>query len=388
MKIFTYTLVALFACASYTFADDASVVANWQFPIAYWFPKTVSAPSVIDQSILPQALADSIGDFDPAETDFDATWASLTLQGTSGAGYPISNKNGNAASDKGAADFSGYYKVVYDQGNIYILLKYVDDDVNENEVVELMWAPYFEIPAISSLSTVSGFEKQATHARYAQFGAYKAAFKSAGFNGAMIVDFNVTGTGKITWSGTDAVLASALAYTNKTSLGSKTFKAIYTIGYQALTSNAYTVGNARPSFTNASWRALNAGRGISFDIKVSDTDTDDQLNSAASPVEQPQEYWWSSTNNDGYAETYYAGFIGIRGAITALNTIVADKASVFSKITSDVIELKSATNLEIFDSMGKRVLSAAKTNRLELSSLQKGLYIVRAKNESVKVIKY
>ena len=38
--------------------------------------------------------------------------------------------------------------------------------------------------------------------------------------------------------------------------------------------------------------------------------------------------------------------------------------------------------------MGKRVLSAAKTNRLELSSLQKGLYIVRAKNESVKVIKY
>lgn len=391
MKTLLSLLFSTFLFVGVAMATDTSIVSNWKFPIEYWYPQTasISVPAGgVDNYPRAQALADSIGDFDPAGVNFDAVWTQLNKQGDSGAGYPIAHTTGNPLSDKGAADFTGAWKAVYDQNNIYILIKYTDDAIKGNETVELMWAPYLSIPAIAALPAASlpNCVVQAPYARYAQFGGYKVSYSATGISGAMIVDFSATGVGKINWSGTDAVLTSALSFDNKTELGSKTIKAIYTIGFQALTGNAYSAAlNARPTFNNSVWRALNEGKGISFDIKVSDTDPDDQLNTAVPPVEKPQEYWWNTTSNDGYAMTYYSGFLGVRKTISAVNQVYSNRRSIFGEVTSNSVHLNQTANVEVYNSIGKLVLKSDNVNVVELKGMKEGMYIVKANDEVLKV---
>ena len=245
------------------------------FVVSWGWPGSNSLPvQGIANYPRAQALADSIGNFDAVGCDFDAVWASLGKQGASGTGYPIANNNGMAASDHGAADFMGAFKVVYDADNMYILLKYTDDNYTGTESVQIMWAPYLGIDAIAAKPNAPA---QAAYVRYAQFGAYNATFDSHGFTGAIICDFNAAGVGNINWMGNNDVLANNLFIDNvhiPVDGNTGVVKAIYTIGFQALTGNAYLVGNARPDFNPMIWRALNAKKGISFDIKVTDTDPD------------------------------------------------------------------------------------------------------------------
>jgi len=388
--ILLFVVVSFYATSTFsqTAAQDAAFVSNWKFPIAYWFPKGISVPSVgVENYPSPQAIADSIPDFDPKGAVFSQVWAGLTKQGDSGAGYPVAKQNGNPLSAKGITDFNGFFKVVYDQYNIYILLQYYDDVIDGREVVELMWAPYFSIPAIETLPTVistGNIAVQASHGRYSQFGGNKAAFTSKGYKDACILDFSATGLGSFNANGTNAVLTNNISYVNKTTLGSHTVQAIYTIGFQTLTGNAYASAlNARPTFDHKTWRTINGGKGISFDIKVADTDPDDQLNTAVPAVEQPGEYWWSSTHNDGWCETYYSGFIGLP-VLTAVNPVFATKPIIFGTVTGTQIELTQDANVEVFNSIGKRVVSLNNTNRVDLTNLQKGVYVIRANNETMK----
>ncbi|MDP4239998.1 MAG: T9SS type A sorting domain-containing protein [Bacteroidota bacterium] len=390
MKKLISLFVVAFLCATATFADDAAVVANWQFPVVYWFPQGNTIPAEgIDNYPRAQALADSIGDFDAPGAVFDEVWNGLSRQGVSGAGYPIAKILGNLPSDHGAADFSGAFKVVYDQNNIYVLLKYHDDDITGGESVEIMWAPYLSIPEISSIASViadkTDIKQQAAYARYAQFGADKAAFTSKGFRDAMMIDFDATGKGNISWTGTNAILSSSLSYDDKTEQGSNDVKAIYTIGYQALTGNAYSGAlNARPDFNTLIWRALNGGKGISFDIHIIDKDGNDAKNTATTPVPTPAEYWWNSTSNDGYAETYYSGFLGVNTTLTALKSVYSNKSVIFGNVTATQVELTKNANVEVFNAVGKRVLTLKNINKIDLTDLNKGVYLIRANNETLK----
>jgi len=390
MKTLFSLFVVAFLCVTSTFADDAAFVSKWKFPVAYWFPESMPLPTGgIDNIAHAQALADSIGDFDPVGAVFDDVWAGLTLQG---AGYPIAKQNGNALSDKGASDFgNAAFKVVYDQYSIYILLQYHDDAIDGNEVVELMWAPYVSIPAIASLPTVVAITNKpvsqtAPYCRYSQFGGNKAAFTDTGYRDACIVDFDATGLGSLNVSGTNSVLKNNLGYVNKIELGSHTVKAIYTIGFQTLTGNAYaTALNARPTFDHKTWRTLNNGKGITFDIKVADDDPDDQLNTAVPPVVKPGEYWWNTSSNDGWALSCYSGYLGIRGAQpTAVNSVYASKPAIFGKVTSTKVELTQNATIEVFNTIGERVISLNNTNKVDLSNFNKGVYIIRANNETLK----
>jgi hypothetical protein len=388
MKTLISLFIATFICVASTFADDAAVVANWKFPVAYWFPNGAIPTVGIANYPRAQMVADSIGNFDAAGAVFDEVWTSLTKQGN---GYSIANTTGNPASHTGPADFTGAMKVVYDQNNIYILLKYTDDDITGKESVELMWAPDLSIPAIAALPVAqlpTGNAQQAPYSRYGNFGGYKATYSNKGYSNCMIVDFNAAGTGNINWAGTNTILTQSLSYDDKTDLGSHDVKAIYTIGYQALTGNAYpTALNGRPNFTPAIWRLLNSKKGISFDIHIIDDDANDALNTATPAVKKPQEYWWNSTNNDGYAQTYYSGFIAPKQILTDVNSIYSNKPAIFAEVTSTQIKLTQNANVVVFNSVGKRVLTLKETNNVDLTDLKQGVYIIRANNETLKFVR-
>jgi hypothetical protein len=342
-------------------SGDAAYVAGWAAPIPSWWAKpSVDVPAKEQASAIPVASFDAVG------CDFDAEWAKISVENV------IDNQLGLTASHKGPDDFKNAgYKVYCDASNMYILLQYTDDDVTGDETVEVAWAPYLKIDAAADLAGLEG----AWYTRYTEFGAYKATFKKTGFDAAMMV----TGaTGAVNWGGTNDILAANLFIDDHTAVGSSTVKQIITIGYAALT------GDARPEFDQAIWNALNEGKGISFDLKVNDKDTDDALKADLSGT-APAEYWWNSTSNDCYALTWYAGFLNVANVTAVANN--KPNISIFSIVTPDMIQFNKAANVDIYNSLGQQLVSRKNVMEISLSNLSNGVYIIRANNESRKFVR-
>lgn len=367
MKSF-YKLLIAFALVAGTVSaqdeNDASVVADWNFG-GFWFPSSAALPTGITNK---QMKAFYLPTIDPAADDFDANWNTIT--------YPeqaIANVVNNPTANTGSADFTGAFKICYDDNNMYVLLKYTDDDYTGGETYELMWAPYMKINA----SDYSG-RPLAWYARYVQFGGYKATYNSATFVSAMMVTggANYDASTDIAWGGTnDLVNANTTTIVKKSAAGASTLKLVITIPFTCLT------GSARPTFDEEVWGSLNNGKGITFDIKVVDADASDVSGAAAG-------YWWNSTKNDGYAYTIYTGYLANKDYVeSGVFTPSASKNSVFETVTSDVIVLKNKANVDIYSTTGKLVLSAKNTDKLTLNELIKGVYVVKSGSETIKIIK-
>jgi hypothetical protein len=339
-------------------SGDAAFVAGWTAPVPGWWP---AVPAT--RPLKKQASAAKVSNFDAAGVNFDAEWAKI-----SGDGNVLGaegSRLGLAGSEKGAADFTGSYKAAFDESNMYILLKYDDDDVTGEETVEVAWAPYdtINVPVLAALP-------QAWYARYQQFGAYKATFKKTGYDATMMVDGS---TGGINWGGTNDILSANLYLDDHTTVGSKTVKQIITIGFAALT------GEARPDFNAGIWATLNDGKGISLDMKVNDKDGDDAMKADASGT-APAEYWWSTTNNDCWAITAYAGYLNTKGSITSIKP-PRSEASIFGKTVYHQVLLNRSANVAIFNIMGQQLKLLKNVNQVDLSEFRSGVYIIRANNE-------
>ena len=362
--IFTFLSVALISSCNLFAQDegDSLFVADWTAPIASWWP-ALSAETPIRN----QASATQVASFDAIGCNFDTEWAKIA-----GSGNVIDNQLGNNPSHKGSEDFKdAAFKVFCDADNMYILLQYTDDDVTGTETVEIAWAPYLKIKA----KEITGLS-QAWYTRYTEFGAYKATFKSTGFDAAMLVEGK---TGTVNWGGTNDILSTNLYLDDHTTTGSKTIKQIFTIGYAALT------GPARTTFNTEIWKSLNGGKGISFDVKVNDVDADDADDTSDPPVKKPAEYWWNTTINDCWAITWYAGFLNIANPVGM--ELSKTSASIFTKITSDQVQFSKSTNVAVFNVLGKQVMSVRNVRQLDLSTLENGIFIIRANNESRKLIR-
>ncbi len=351
-------------------SGDGDYVADWKTPLPTWFAKLPA-----EEQTKKQASAAKLSSFDAVEADFDAQWAKI-----SGDGYVIGaegSRLGLAASDKGASDFNGAFKVLFDDANIYILLKYDDDDITGNETTEIAWAPYYSIDA-PVLETLP----QAWYARYFQFGAYKATFKNTGFDAAMMIDGSVTNANTaINWGGTNDILSANLYVDDHTTVGVNTVKQIITIGFASLT------GDARPEFNEMIWAELNDGKGISFDLKVNDIDTDDALNTADPAVQKPAEYWWNAKNNDSYALTAYAGFLDTKGTVITSTQPVYSEASIFGNVSNYKIQLTKTANVAVYNTLGQQLKALRSVNEVDIADLKSGIYIIRANNEVKKLYK-
>lgn len=370
MKKLTSLFLFALLSASTAFAADDTFVANWQLPIDFWFAGATAPDGGIDAYPRAQAQASVVANFDAATADFDGAWASAgTAYNVGGA---AGNRLGLAGSENGASDFTGSFKVVYDDSNMYILLQWTDDDVTGTEYVEVCLSPYLKLDAADRTDFPTAY-----YTRWSQFGANKLGFKKTGFDAAMMVNFDADGKGTINWGGTTPTLTNNLFMDDKTAPASKTVKWIITIGYPVLT------GSQRPDFNKTIWAGLNGGKGISFDLKVSDTDADDALNADEVPVPKPAEYWWNTTSNDCWMSNIFAGFL----APAATNAVKEVKMLDFAKITANSIELSTPSNVTVYNATGKQIIDVKNATSVNISNLSKGAYIVRANNQSQKFVR-
>ena len=371
MKLFYKLFLAFTLCVSTVSAqdeNDASFVADWNFG-GFWFPSTSALPTGL---VNKQAKAAYIPTIDPAANDFVTLWNSITNPANT-----IGNVVGETpAQDKGATDFTGSFKTCYDDDNIYILLEYNDDSYTGNETYELMWAPHMKINA----TDISG-RPHAWYARYVQFGAYKTTYNGAGFVSAMMVTggANYDASRDINWGGSNTLVnATTTKVTKKFEAGASVIRLIISIPFTALT------GDARPTFDEQVWGLLNGGKGITFDIKVKDVDAEDVLDGT---TYKSAAYWWNSTNNNGYAYTIYSGYLANKDYVESGIFTPSGKNSVFQTVTSELVILSNKSDLTVFNSTGKEILTLKNADNLSLKGLSKGIYFIRANNESVKIIK-
>ena len=354
-------------------ADDAAVVANWQFPVWQWV--TMPTPTA-DSHEKMIAVVDSVPDnFDPITANFTSVW-----NGIQRAAYPITKNIGLAASNKGAADFAGGFKVLFDENSFHVLVQFIDDDITGNETFEFCMAQDYKIPAIQ-IGTNGALDRD-QYFRYEAFGGLKSQFKlSTGYVNVMNMKFSEAGVGSVNWGGTTELLTANHSMKNHTVAGSGLVQVIFTFGYPVLT------GVARPDFDHNIWKTLNEGKGISFDILVGDVDTDDELNTASTPAKTPAKYAWNSSHNDVYALNAYAGFLGFQQAPNSTKKVTAEN-SIFEKITYNYIQLKQSANIVVFNAVGKQVIELDNSNNIDLSKLSKGIYFVRANNaETIKIVR-
>lgn len=382
MKKISTLMALLFALLTQVWADDKSdstYTAGWTYGLVNNIPMGRVNNPALNPTENKQAFLKKLSeDLDPGACNFDQVWNSSSYSE-----YAIANNTVSASNHTGDADFKGSFKAFYDNYNIYVFIKFTDDNITGNEKVEIPWATYFKLHG----KTVTTTNPQGTvfehvgawYLRYAAFGSYKATFNKTGYVDAMKIDFaSPTAQGVVTWNGTNENLTSSLFVNDKSVAGSGEVKWIITLGFNAFKSVGFeneTFQLPRPDFNEDILKAMNGKKGLSFDIKIKD---DDGTTGSG-------EYWWNSASNDCWQVTWYAGFLGVEQE-TAVKPVNAEN-SIFEKISNSIIELNEPANVNIYNSTGVVVSSLNNSSVIDLANLQKGIYIIKAKNQVLKIVR-
>jgi len=405
----TFLAVALLCVTSVFSAEptyaDADYVKDWNhtFKATTWFSfnKPVVGQDVDAAVVKKSAVAVSKTGLVPASLDFDAVYATLgtanVFQSKANGGSPLEN----VMNDFTPTDFVGEWKAAYDDQFLYVFLQYADDIDTGAEVVELMWSSAFKIDAPDTITTAGNTspvnsvkvwtrtqkDSMALFYRYAQFGGYKAAFTVIdGFKGALVLTGGPQATSSYADGQKPDILLNNLAFFNKTNPALPlTKKHIIKIGFAAFT------GEARPDFDNTIWNTLNNNRGLSFEVTVKDKDGDESQSNPteANPTKfkyDPAGYFWNNAKADVWGCNAYAGFLK-NDVASGLKNTFGTKNSIFGTVTANRIDLNNNANVTIFNAVGKMIKSVSNTNFVNLSSLSKGVYVIRANNEVAKIIR-
>lgn len=113
-----------------------------------------------------------------------------------------------------------------------------------------------------------------------------------------------------------------------------------------------------------------AGTQIAYEIKVS---------------AEKLQMMWNSANNDGYGNLYYNGYLTFKGEPVKVADVI--KSKLVSKISQNEIIFSKDVNASVYNLMGQQVRSIKNTDRISISGLAKGVYVVKSGNSSFKFVK-
>jgi hypothetical protein len=308
------------------------------------------------------------------------------------------SESANAGGDpfdldaNGDGTFGLAFKAFYDAENLYVIFKYVDANNfavatagTDNRSMEICFQSKekdrYEAGYQAALdSTFGKFTRKGTNAQYTRFvelGGGKALFGPDG------VSETVSSVGQTGAWGSSIGAAN----TPETSWNLTQDNTVWAI--QAFNFADYLM------YLDDEWGATEAANEVAFDPTAIPTISFDVKSNATTIVadaDANSQYWWSSNVNDGYTFIYFNGYLNFSEEewvpVGTEDFLKAAPKSAY--IYDNVLKFKgyeSPVNVDIFSVVGQKVKSAKNVSTLNVSDLNRGLYIVKVGDDVYKVMK-
>jgi hypothetical protein len=139
------------------------------------------------------------------------------------------------------------------------------------------------------------------------------------------------------------------------------------------------------------WGAYEAANYVSLDPTVTTKISFEVKSNALVAVDgeeedQKMEYWWSSNDNLAYQSVYYNGYLEFSEEtffpVSAKQDVKASDKLAY--IYDNVLRFKGFENpidVEVYSIVGQKVMSAKNINTLNVSDLEKGIYLIKVAGE-------
>lgn len=269
-----------------------------------------------------------------------------------------------------ADDFSAEIKGFYDNDDVYILIKATDNEIIPGqESIELMWASYADyLPQDEWPFTPRATEdNEHVIARWGSMGSGKALANldfvdtipiniEAGFYFQQVSATADDAYWTHSWTAPDWDEDLGMKVGQFKQTGNTTWEAIWKFNIDK------TLGGLVGPEKDVKF---------SFDLKVIDRDTLTR--------DKRIEALFSSTDNDVWWSTYYAGYaMFTEDTVGVINNAALNNISVYPNPTkNELFVTQEVAKIEVFNLLGAKVKEVNKLGRkVSLSGLKKGIYIV------------
>jgi hypothetical protein len=321
----------------------------------------------------------------PAEWTFDAgTFVLSEIWDKLGDENEIKNNTRSEGGDLYQKDvFGSTWKAFYDNEFLYVCLKYVDVNQqvpNENKGFEICFQTKYRDryePGWQKAQSIQGKNKQ--YARYLQLGGGKTRLVATP-SGATIDEFNSSNGTAGTWENNAVVLTSLGDPGNEFFTwevdGDNT---VWAMVRYSFTDHMYYLTDEFAEDEESNRTAFNPADKdtISWEVK----------NNASNVTDSEIEYWWNSNVNDAFEAIYYNGYLifgtGVWGS-TGIHEDNGVNHGTGVYLTGKVLHLKGLdrADLTVYSLLGQHICSAENVSELDLSGLNRGLYMVKIGNQS------
>ena len=365
-------LFALMAFATLLFGQDTLKPIGW-----------ITYPSDIDWSVEKFEKKAVTIKKAPAEWTFDAgTFVLSEIWDKLGDENEIKNNTRSEGGDLYQKDvFGTTWKAFYDNEFLYIGLKYIDVNQqvpNENKGFEICFqTKYYNRyePGWQKAQSIEGKNKQ--YARFLQLGGGKTRLVATP-SGATLDEFNSSNGIAGTWENNSVVLAS-LGDPNNGFFsweidGDNT---VWAMVRYSFTDHMY--------YLTDEFAADEVSNRTAFNPVDKDTISWEVKCNASNVTGSEIEYWWNSDINDGFEAIYYNGYLIFGTEIWSTgiddDNMTIDRKGVY--LAGKVLHVTGIDNadLAVYSISGQQLCSAKNVSELDLSGLNRGLYLVKSGNE-------
>jgi hypothetical protein len=320
-------------------------------------------------------------DFDMDTEGVSDVWDKIVTDAYPVNKYLVTEDGAKRAPDN-AEDFSAEIKGFFDNDNVYILVKVTDNEIIPGmEALELMWASYPDyLPKEDWPFTPRATEdNEHTIAYWGNRGAGKALANldfydndtipiglESGFYFSQVSGTTSDAYWTHSWTTPDWDKDLGMKVGQFKQTGNTTWEAIWKLDIEK-SFGGYVTAAKDVEF--------------SFDFKIIDNDT---LTQPGTKIEA----LFSSTNNEVWWSTYYAGRARFtQDPVSVASNVTASNISVYPNPTTDELFIsQEVAKIEVFNVLGAKVTEVNKMARkVSLAGLKKGIYIVNTTDTNNKV---
>lgn len=279
------------------------------------------------------------------------------------------------------ATFGSSFKVFYDDEMLYIVAKYVDANDQVLDATQA-WEFCFQTRGTDIDRYEAGYQLANPDSTLRQINTQYSAFIELGAGKAQLEASGITDNARNkgqegAWS---AALGAGGTYEYNWSVDSEnTIWAVLGMSFEDFL--IYMV-DEWGAYDAANYESLDPAvtAKIAFEAKSRGATAEDYNGDSR------VEYWWSGTDNNSYNSLYWNGYLEFSEETfvpVSYDKISADREK-FAFIVDNNLKFKGfdgPVDLEIYSIVGQKVMSARNVNTLNVSDLERGIYLVKVAGE-------